>query len=100
MDLTLARAPKSLGGGKICLSSIGFSDARFYPNAFFNSAGMVMGGWQAKFEQTIAAVAPAFTAGKLGIVSAKAGGRFWGTALLAERRITDLFKANPAQAAE
>ncbi len=54
-----------------------------------SSSGSEIGGWQVNPEQTIATVFSCCIAGSCGMVSANAGGRFCGTALLAASLRTD-----------
>src|SRR5260370_20130300 len=78
-----------------------FADNNLYDRdkARVSSAGSEIGGWQLKLLHTTATVCPFLIAGKLGIVSASAGGSICGTAPPSGRWTTDLFSENGATAA-
>src|SRR5580692_5582083 len=63
-----------------------------------SSAGSDTGGWQAEPEQRTANDLPDFSCGRLGMVAARAGGRFLATASFGVRRSVLLLKANAAVA--
>src|SRR5208282_3892980 len=87
-----------------CSTSAGVSQLRTpleaWCSAADNCSGSLTGGWQVKLEHTTATGLPAFTSGRLGMVSASAGGRFCGVASFSPGiHSTDLPSANGAMAA-
>src|SRR5664279_6590144 len=64
-----------------------------------SSSGLSIGGRQVKLVHTTATDFFSFSAGRLGIVSASAGGRLVATASLSVRCTTDKLTANGAEAA-
>src|ERR1035441_9641396 len=69
------------------------------PNARASSSSSKIGGWQANPEHTTANDRLSVSAGRFGIVSAKAGGRFCATTLPASKRRTAVFRPSGRVAA-
>src|SRR5260370_1002123 len=71
----------TVGGEKSATCSGNYlTDAIACLRAAVSSAESLTGGWQANPEQMMATDLLSFSAGRLGMVSAKAGGRFCATA--------------------